>query len=224
MSEAIGAKQFLVIVVLWFAFTYVLMWLLSGACTGVFGFSGNVSVEQACPAADSVSGLANVPVLGLFLPFNPWVSVMYFFAPIAGFVLAFFVMRWFNEFFETDQATSVLFPVLLILVLIAGYAINLYWYTNESAALNTSSQVKVGLYFCFAETTSQACGETVSRINSELISQAETANSTVVQQYIQVPFWPMLKQSIFLTFIAGAIAAWVPLFALRRYGKMKGKH
>ncbi len=205
MKELLKNKQSLLLVVVWFFFAYAILWFLSGACTDIF--SGGV-----CFSNESISGLSNMPLLQLILPLNPWNSLMYWFSPIAGFVISYFVLKWYNEYFETKFAFSIWILVLLLVALFFGYFINLSWYYGEAAALNSRNGVKVGLYFCFSEITSSECNSTVAKINQELVSQAELTNATTIPQNIPVSFWSELKESIYLTFILGAIAGWLPLF------------
>ena len=80
MAREMGEKQFLVILIAWFVFSYLLMWFFGGSCTSVFGFPANVSADKVCMSVNALSGLSNVPVIGMILPYNAWVSVMYFFA------------------------------------------------------------------------------------------------------------------------------------------------
>jgi len=111
--------------------------------------------------------------------------------------------------------------VLLIVALLVGYYINLSIYTGETARLNSNSSTKYSLYFCFGETTSDACYGTVQKINNQLLSSAQSANATSVQQFIPVYYWGELRKSMFLGFILGAIAAWLPLFVRQLYIKYK---
>ena len=150
LSRKIGGKQFLFIVVAWLVISYLLIWFFGGACTDIFH-------GGTCLSQDSLSFLRDVPVIGWFLPFGPFNSVMYFFAPIAGFVLAFFLINWFNEYFETKQGSSIWFLPLIIVVLLFGFYINLSWYYNEAAVMNSNSQVKVGLspFLCFIDDLTQ---------------------------------------------------------------------
>jgi hypothetical protein len=209
-------KQFLIVSIFWFIIVFVIMWVLSGACTSLF-------VEPAlenelCITKEAVSGLSNIPILGLFLPFNPWVSLAYWFAPVAGFIFAFFTIKWWNNYFESNEATSLVFPVVLILILLIGLAVNLSWYYGEFAnnSSNRNPNVDVKLYFCF-ENSASACNQTVNKLNTEMQQQAVSGNATSITQYIGVNYWPELRQNYLLTFIFGAIAAWKLLFFKRLY-------
>jgi hypothetical protein len=201
----IDKKQFLFLVIAWFVISYIIMWLFGGACTDIL--SGGT-----CMASNGISFLRSVPIIGLILPYNAWVSLLYWFAPVAGFVLAFFGIQWYNKYFETKEAAGILFLVLIVVALFSGYYINLSWYYGEAATLNSKNGVTVGLHFCF-DNDPNVCNETVNKLNNELQQQSTRNNSTSLTQLFNVQYWPELRESIFLTFILGAIAAWIPLFA-----------
>ena len=206
MSEKkLEGKQFLAIVIIWFALSYFIMWAIGGACLNPINGS-------ACLTSNSFDVLRNVPIIGLFLPYDGWNSIMYFLAPIAGFVIAFVMINWWNNYFETKEAAGIAFLAIMVVLLLGGYAINLWIYTNETAVLNSSSNAKYNLHFCLGENSVQECNATVSKINQELVTQAQSTGAQTVQQSIPVAFWPELRQSMYLLFILGAIAAWLPLF------------
>ena len=225
MAYKINEKQFLIVLVAWFVFAYLLLWFFGGSCASIFGFPGNVPVDSVCMSSNALSGLRNVPVIGLVLPYNPWVSVMYFFAPIAGFVLAFFLIKWFNEYFDTRLAVSIWFLLLMIFVLLFGYYINLSWYYQEFATLNSNSQVRVSMnpFLCFFEPSSQSCSDSVNKVNNEYYAQYQAGSSQILNQYIKVDYWAELRESIYLLFILGALAAWLPLFGRELVEKHGGK-
>ena len=212
MAKKLDEKQFLLILIAWLVIAYIIMWLFGGACTSLFVEPAKESA--VCLTSSSLAGLRSIPIIGFFIPYNNWVSLMYWMAPLAGFVLAYFGIKWFNDNFETNQATSIIFPVALIIILLLGFLINLSWYYGETAALNSNSQVSVSIYFCF-NNDSSVCNNTVNSLNTELQNQASTSGATRLVQYLQVNYWEKLRQSFFLTFILGAITGWVPLFVRR---------
>lgn len=216
MSDFFEGKQFYVFVFAWFVLSYLILWFFGGACTDIL--SGGT-----CFSSQALSGLSNVFLVNLLLPFNQWFSMMYWFAPVAGFVFAFFGIKWYNEYFESKFAASAwIFPLLLV-ALFAGYYINLSWYYGEGASLNSNDNVSVGLYFCLSEVTDAKCNEVVGKINQELINQAQNSGASKVQQFIPVRYWSELKESIYLTFILGAIAGWLPLFLKNFFSKKEEK-
>ena len=144
---------------------------------------------------------------------------MYFFAPIAGFVLAFILINWWNSYFETKEASGLLFLVLILIALFVGYYINLSFYVGESATLNSRNGASYSLYFFLTETANGACSQTVSKFNQEFITQAQTKGAQTVSQYIAVDYWAELRKSMYLLFILGAIAGWIPLFVGELYKK-----
>jgi hypothetical protein len=208
----INENLFWGLVVLWLIVSFFVMWFIGGACID-FVHGTN------CVAQNSLQGLRNIPIIGLILPYDNWSSLMYFFAPIAGFLMSIVLILWWNEKFDTKEAASIAFPVILIIALLLGYFINLSIYVGESAKLGSNSSVKYNLYFCFTENDSSLCSQNVSRINQELISQAQSAGAQSVQQNIPIAFWPELRRSMYFLFILGAISAWVPLFCRGLYEK-----
>ena len=210
-KELLTDKLKLTIIVVWLIISYIIMWFIGGACTNIF--SGG-----ECLSSGAVSGMSTLPVLGLILPFNVWHSVMYFFAPIAGFALAYFAIKWFNEHFETKQASSIFFLIILLIALFAGCLINLHWYYGNLAILNESAALNYEVYFCFDEA---ACNSVVSALNAEL-QQAPAADGRITQ-LLAVNYWGELRESIYLTFVLGAIAAWLPLFAFSLIEKKEDK-
>jgi hypothetical protein len=194
--------------------SYLILWVLGGACL-------NPVKGTSCVAESALQGLSGVPIIGLVLPFASWASLMYFFAPICGFIFAFLLVSWWNNEFETKEASGLGFLILILIVLFVGYSVNLFFYMNEAATLNSRGNVKYSLYFCFGETDSSKCNETVYKINQENISIAQGKNATVVSQLIAIDYWGELRKSMFLLFVLGAIAGWVPLFAKQIYAKYK---
>jgi len=201
------SMQFWLIVAVWFIFSFLVLWFIGGACTNPINGTG-------CLASNSLDSLRNIPIVGLFLPFNAWSSLMYFLAPIAGFIFAFVLIRWWNEYFETTEASSPWFFILIILVLLVGYYVNLSFYMGEAATLNSRGGAKYSLYFCLTETADADCYSIVQKVNSEYLTQAQLAKADTVQQLIPIAFWAEIRKSMFLTFVLGAIAGWVPLFGL----------
>jgi hypothetical protein len=216
LAELWENKNFILIIVAWFVISYLILWVIGGACANPINGSG-------CMASGSLSGLSGVPIIGLFLPFDAWNSLMYFLAPIAGFILAYFAMKWWNDYFDSKEAYSIWFLIIAILVLVLGYYVNLSFYMGESANLNSRSGVKYTLSFCFSENTVSDCYTTVQKVNAELVAQAQKSGAQTVSQYIPVAFWPELRKSMFMSFIFGAIAAWIPFFVYGIYRKYSKK-
>ncbi len=212
LAELWENKNFILIIVAWFVVSYLILWVIGGACTNPVNGSG-------CMASGALSGLSGVPIVGLFFPFDAWNSLMYFFAPIAGFILAYFAMKWWNDYFDSKEAYSIWFLVIAILVLVLGYYINLSFYTGESANLNSRGGVKYTVSFCFSENSVNDCYTTVQKVNQELLAQAQNSGAQTVSQYIPVAFWPELRKSMFLSFMLGVIAAWLPFFVYGLYKK-----
>lgn len=205
MKELFAGKQFWIILVAWFVFAYAVLWFIGGGCTDIL--SGGT-----CISATAVQGLAAIPIVNLLLPFNQWFSMMYWFAPIAGFVFAYFAIRWYTEYYDSKFAVGPWVVVLILLALFVGYYINLSWYYGESAKLNSRNGISYELYFCLSETDSTQCSTVVNNINQQYISIAQSTGATTIKQLIPIQYWSELRQSIYLTFLIGALLAWVPLF------------
>jgi len=196
----------LVVMGFWFVFSYLVLWFIGGACL-------NPLDGSACLASGSLSFLRNVPLIGSLIPFGQWTSLMYFFAPIAGFALALALILWWNSYFETKEASSIIFLVVLLVGLFLGYYLNLFFYYNESAVLNSRGGAVYSLYFCLGEMTDESCYGTVQKLNTEFITQAQKAGAQSVKQLIPVNYWAELRESMYLLFVLGAINAWILLFA-----------
>ncbi|VVB76549.1 Uncharacterised protein [uncultured archaeon] len=206
MNHEMFDKNFLIITIVWFVASYLILWAIGGACINPVNGTG-------CLAQNSLLGIRNVPILGLLIPFDTWNSLMYFLLPIVGYIFAFFIIGWWNDYFDTKEAATIAFPILLIVVLFLGYFINLSFYAGEAANLNSSSAVKYSLYFCMSEAENSQCSDTVYKINNELYTQAQAKQAKVIPQDFPVAFWPEIRKSVFFLFILGAIAGWIPLFA-----------
>ncbi|MCX6801354.1 MAG: hypothetical protein NTZ73_04145 [Candidatus Diapherotrites archaeon] len=197
---------------IWFLVSYSIFWFIGGACTNIF--SGG-----KCLSAGALDGFRGIPIIGSILPYDTWSSLMFFFAPLTGFALCYFVIRWFNEYFETKVASSLLFFVLLVIALYFGYMINLAWHYGNNAALAAERNgISVSLYFCFNEST---CSNDVDTVNKEYAAQYQSGQSTKLVQFLPVNYWPELRKSMYLIFMLGAIAAWLPFFVLELYEKQK---
>jgi hypothetical protein len=217
MVDFFSEKNFLYFVLVWFALVFVVMWFIGGACTDFF--SGGT-----CFSKNSISFLSNIPIVQLFLPFHAWVSAMYWFAPVAGFILGFLALKWYAEYYDSKFSFSLWIVPLLLIALLLGYYINLSFYYGESASMataRTNGQAKYSLYFCFGEVSAGECNSVATKLNQDSIKQAQTAQTDTVPQVIPVAFWPELKESIFLTFMLGTIAAWVPLFLRNFFNEKK---
>ncbi len=205
-TEKSDSMQFWLIVAIWFVVSFLILWFIGGACTNPINGSD-------CLASGALDSLRTVPLVGLILPFNAWNSLMYFLAPITGFIFAFILIRWWNTYFETTEAASPVFLILIVVALLAGYYVNLSFYMGEAASLNSRNGVKYSLYFCITESDSD-CYTSVQKVNNEYIVQAQAAKADTIQQLIPIAFWAELRKSMFLSFVLGAIAGWVPLFGL----------
>ncbi len=212
MAELFENKNFVPIIIAWFIVSYLILWVIGGACT-------NPVNGSACYASGSLGFLSGVPVVGWFLPFDAWSSLMYFLAPVAGFIIAYFAMKWWNDYFESKEAYSIWFLVVVLLVLVFGYYVNLSFYMGEAASLNSRNGVKYSLSFCFAENSSSDCYVSVQKVNQELLSQAQNSGAQTVNQFVPIAFWPELRKSMFISFIFGVIAAWLPFFVYGLYRK-----
>ncbi|HPM85943.1 MAG TPA: hypothetical protein PLI99_02480 [archaeon] len=210
-------KQLLVVLLFWFFFSFLVLWFIGGGCLSPMNGS-------SCISSGAFDWMSNIPILNLLMPYAQWSSLMYFFAPISGFVLAFGLIKWWNSYFETKQASGVFFLVLIIIALFLGYYVNLFFYVNETASIYTSrysGQAVFSPYFCFSEKDYSDCANTVSKLNEEFISQVQSGKIKVATQYIPVSFWSELRRSMYFLFILGAINAWIFLFAKDLYYNIK---
>jgi len=224
------------IIIAWLIIAFVIMWVLGGACTSMFIAPSEVSV--ACPANTALNGITNIPIINWVLPLGNWVSMMFWVAPLAGMVLGFFFIRWWTEYFDSKEAISIIFLVAMIVVLLGGFFISEVWY-NSSTVANASGQPEViqctdgktiqsikqySIYVCLAEVTGGQCNETASLINNENYAITQRECSGTLPLVFPIKFWSELRGSIFLTFILGAIAAWIPLFIFEQLEKKKKKN
>jgi len=209
-------KNFVPIIIAWFIISYLILWVIGGACTSPINGS-------ACLASGSLSVLSGVPIVGWFLPIDAWSSLMFFLAPVAGFILAYFAMKWWNDYFDSKEAYSIWFLVIAIIVLVFGYYINLSFYMGESASLNSRNGVKYSLSFCFSENNASDCYNNVQKVNQELVVQAQKNGAQTIPQYIPVAFWPELRRSMFISFMFGVIMAWIPFFVYGIYRRFSAK-
>ncbi len=212
LMTKINNKQFLLISIIWFLIFYLILWVLSGACTSLFVAPSEEAT--VCLTKSNINFLAGVPLVGLFFPITPWVSLFYWFSPIFGFIAGYFTIKWWNNNFESKEATSIFFPILMIFILLIGFTVNLAWFYGEYVSISNSRnpQLNAALYFCFDQDAS-VCNNTINRLNTELQQQAVANNSSKVTQYLGVNFWQQLKSNILLTFIFGTLAAWILLFS-----------
>ena len=223
------------ILVAWLVIVFIIMWILGGACTNIFVEPSQVS--SVCLAQGTLSGLSNIPIINLFLPLGEWVSMMFWIAPLAGMVLGYFFIRWWIDYFETRETISIIFLIAMLVVLFAGFFINLVWYYAGTAA-NASGQPEViqctngdviqsikqySLHPCITEATSGECSNTASMINNENYTNAQRNCSGTMNLVIPLNYWPDLRGNIFLTFILGVLAVWLPLFAFEQLEKKKKK-
>jgi len=198
-------RKFFAVTIIWFVISYLILWFIGGACLNPINGS-------ACLAQDALLGARSVPVLGLLFPFDAWVSLMYFVLPIIGYFFAIFIISWWNKEFETKEASTVAFPIILIVLVLAAFMMNLAFYNGEAASMNSNNGVKYTLYFCLGEAERSQCNDTVYRINNELYAQAQSRELTTVPQNFPVAFWPELRKSVFFIFALGALFGWVPVF------------
>ena len=228
-------KKKMQIIVVWLIVAFIIMWVLSGACTSIFVAPSEVT--SVCGLNQGLSGLAGIPIINLFLPLGNWVSMMFWFAPIAGMVLGYFFIRWWNDYFQTKEAISIIFLIAMLFVLFVGFFVNVMWY-NSGAVVNASGQPEViqcangqviqsiktfSLYPCLVEATADECNNITSMINNENYANAQRDCSSKMPLVFAVNYWSELRGSIFLTFILGVLAVWLPLFAFDQIEKRKAK-
>jgi hypothetical protein len=224
------------IIVAWLIVAFVIMWILSGACSSVFIAPSEVT--SVCGANTALSGLSTIPIINLVLPLGNWVSMMFWIVPLAGMVLGYFFIRWWNDYFDTKEATSILFLVAMIAVLFTGFFISEVWYYNGFAS-NASGQPEIiqcadgqmirsikqySLYPCLVESTVGECNTIENTINNENYEIAQRECSSSMPLVLSVKYWPEMRESIFLTFILGVLAAWLPLFVFEQIEKKKKKN
>jgi len=203
----------LLVLVAWFIFSFLVLWFIGGGCLSPMD-------GKSCISTGAFNWMSTIPFLNLLMPFGQWSSLMYFLAPLAGFILFFVVINWWNSYFDTKQASGILFFILIIAALFGGYYINLFFYVNETATIVTSrsgGQAIYSPYFCISETTDADCSSVVQKKNSEYVAQAQSGKIKVVPQYIPIAFWSELRRSMYLLFILGGISAWLFLFAGQLY-------
>jgi len=83
-------------------------------------------------------------LLSLFTPLGNWgtfkgifqFSYMYYFLPIPGFFLMYFLPPWYNKYFETNAANSPIFPLAFLAISIPAYYVALFWYYKNVADLS----------------------------------------------------------------------------------------
>jgi len=228
-------KKKMQIIVVWLIVAFIIMWLLSGACGSIFVAPSEVS--SVCSLNQGISGLSGIPIINLFLPLGNWVSMMFWFAPIAGMVLGYFFIRWWNNYFDSKEAISIIFLVAMLFVLFVGFFVNVMWY-NSGTVANASGQPEViqctngqviqsiknySLHPCLTEATSAECDNTVSMINNENYTNAQRNCSNEMNLVFPIKYWPELRGSIFFTFVLGVLAVWLPLFAFEQIEKRKNK-
>lgn len=210
-------RQLLLILAAWFVFSFLVLWFIGGGCLSPMD-------GKSCISSGAFDWLANIPILNLLLPYAQWSSLMYFVAPLAGFILAFILINWWNSYFDTKEAKGIFFLVLIVIALFTGYYVNLFFYVNETAMIVTSrsgGQAVYSPYFCMSEITYSDCASTVQKKNSEYVAQAQSGKIKVVPQYIPIAFWSELRKSMYFLFILGAINAWIFLFANELYKNIK---
>jgi hypothetical protein len=198
--------------VIWAVFSFAILWFLGGGCTNIF-FGGN------CVSKDAVAGLTNIPIVNLFLPFKVWDSFMYFFAPIAGFILTFILARWFDKEFNGFGSKFYL-GIGLIVIMLFGTYITTAWYYSEAAAINSGNGRTVLVRMCL-ETTANECYIETNRLNQNNIAEAQSKGSSEVVQYINIPFWEKLRGNILYTFGFGGLMAWLFVFAEKKFLKKR---
>lgn len=209
---------------IWFVVSYLILWFIGGACT-------NPIKGTSCLAPNALDALRNIPLIGLLFPYDAWSSIMYFLAPICGFIFAFITIKWWNYYFDTKEASGILFLVFILIALFVGYYINLSFYVGEAANLNSRTtyvnnqavRLNYSLYFCVWESNSSDCQNIVSKLNNETVTQFQSKGGSSVNQLIPVQYWPELRRSMYLSFILGAIAAWGALFGKDLYEKFVKK-
>jgi hypothetical protein len=206
--KKLDKKQFLLITVVWFFIAYFLLWFFGGACLNLF--VAPVEVSSTCVSINVLSGLRNIPIIGLFIPYQAWVSLFYWFAPIAGFAFAFFGIKWWNNYFDTKEASSIFFVIIMLIFLLFGTYLTVSWYYFDFVS-RPRQGVHYGLNICF-NNDSASCNELTQNINQELIAQYQRNPSGNINQLIPIDYWSKLRENILLTFILGMIAAWVPFF------------
>ena len=64
-------KDFLKVVIAFGIIAFVIMWFLGGACMSLFVAPSEV--DAVCLSKPLLSGLRDVPILGLVIPYNEWV-------------------------------------------------------------------------------------------------------------------------------------------------------
>ncbi len=118
----------------------------------------------------------------------------FFLMPFIGFFFIYFLIDWVNEFFETNFASSVYFPLLFVVLCFLAFYVQLFWYYSNIVSL----AVAQGQNLILDISLNPTCQSII-----ELIDPA-----TGLRAY-RICFWNVLRADAFFVFIFSGLAGWI---------------
>ncbi|MFH1695518.1 MAG: hypothetical protein ABH850_03790 [Candidatus Micrarchaeota archaeon] len=78
-----------------------------------------------------------------FFPTHDWgftlnpsmLDYTFFLMPLIGFFFIYLLIDWINDYFETDFAKTIYFPLLFVVLSFIAFYVQLYWYYSNLASL-----------------------------------------------------------------------------------------
>ena len=157
------------------------------ACLFLFSYGILVGFSMARDSLRAV--VQNIPPLNFLLPLTEFQSLMFWLVPLAGFFLAYYFIGWYNDYFETRQGLSPVFPIALVILCFVAFYIAFFWYVQNLVELSGAQ----GQAFCFSNDHCNALRES-------LASQG--------RHFMVENFSERFQSSPFVLFMWSGILAW----------------
>jgi len=124
----------------------------------------------------------------------------FFLMPFVGFFFIYFLIDWINEFFETNFASSVYFPLLFVVLCFLAFYVQLFWYYSNIASLQNAQAIAQGsnVKYVLDISLSPAC--------QQVIELLDPANNLYTYR---ICFWNTLRADAFFVFIFSGLAGWI---------------
>ena len=161
-------------------------------------------------ASKQISSIvSDIPILNLVAVLPEFESPMFWLMPVVGFFVIFLLVDWVNQYFETEKALSVWFPLLLVMIGFLAFSVSLYFYYGNFAAMKSNEQQSFIPYLCYAHPDD--CGAIVNEFNA---SGQESDGRQLF--YVNVPFWGKLRSSAYYLFLLAGICGWLSRYVVEK--------
>ena len=163
----------------------------------LFLFSYGIIVGFSMAREPLKAVVQEIPPLNFLLPLTDFSSPMFWLVPLAAFFFMYYFIDWYNEYFETKQGFSPVFPIAFVILCFMAFYIALFWYVQNIVDLSGLQ----GQAFCFSNAGCNAVRQSVADSGQRIMVES------FADRFVSSPF---------VLFMWAGILAWVSRMAIEK--------